>query len=78
VLSFVATLPATTLRRHGAGLNPSKPSPKDVLYRRGRPADALTLVLNGKLTVLAGVDGFRSEVFFSSYSSSSSCSLKRM
>ena len=30
-------------------------------YVRGEPAAFATLVLNGKLSVLAGVDGFRAE-----------------
>ncbi len=31
ILSYISSLPAMTLQRHGSGNNPSKPSTKDVL-----------------------------------------------
>ena len=37
------------------------PEPSDVVYERGFPANFATLVLSGKLSVKAGVDGFRAE-----------------
>ena len=37
------------------------PEPADVVYERGFPANFATLVLSGKLSVKAGVDGFRAE-----------------
>jgi len=36
--------------------------PEDLLYERGVPDDVCTLVLSGKVTVLAGADRFRSDV----------------
>ena len=36
--------------------------PQDLLYTRGTPTDVCTLVLSGKITVLAGGDNFRSTV----------------
>lgn len=36
--------------------------PNDLLYKRGEPSDLCTLVLSGKITVLAGADNFRSTV----------------
>lgn len=38
-----------------------KVSPKDVVYAKGKPATFATLVLSGKLTVVAGKDMFRAE-----------------
>jgi hypothetical protein len=35
--------------------------PKDIIYKRGRAATKLTLVLSGKLSVSAGKDEFKSE-----------------
>ena len=37
------------------------PEPADCVYERGFPANFATLVLSGKLSVKAGVDGFRAE-----------------
>ena len=37
------------------------PLPDDVLYRRGKTSTFCTLVLSGKLVVLAGKDAFRAE-----------------
>ncbi len=31
ILTYISSLPAMTLQRHGSGNNPSKPSTKDVL-----------------------------------------------
>lgn len=39
----------------------SEPHNDDILYRRNQPNTRLTLVLGGKLGVIAGKDGFRSE-----------------
>lgn len=36
--------------------------PDDVMYTRGVPSDTCTLILGGKVTVLAGTDEFRSDV----------------
>ena len=38
------------------------PGAEDVIYRRGKPAQACTLIISGKVEVLAGSDGFRSEM----------------
>ncbi len=37
------------------------PAPQDFFYRKGVEADYMIMVLTGKVTVLAGRDGFRSE-----------------
>ena len=39
----------------------AQPLPDDVLYRRGKVSTFCTLVLSGKLAVLAGKDAFRAE-----------------
>ena len=36
--------------------------PQDLMYKKGRKADVCTIVLSGKVTVLAGSDEFRSDV----------------
>jgi hypothetical protein len=37
-------------------------TPKDLVYEKGVPTDECTLILSGKMTVLAGFDEFRSDV----------------
>jgi hypothetical protein len=37
-------------------------SPRDLVYEKGVPTDECTLILSGKITVLAGFDEFRSDV----------------
>lgn len=39
-----------------------KEVPEDSLYEKGKESDVCTLILSGKVTVLAGVDKFRSDV----------------
>jgi len=39
-----------------------KDLPEDLLYLRGKRSDICTLVLSGKVTVIAGEEGFRSDV----------------
>mmetsp|Transcript_1385 Transcript_1385/g.1831 ORF Transcript_1385/g.1831 Transcript_1385/m.1831 type:complete len:391 (-) Transcript_1385:142-1314(-) len=48
-------------RKRFGKLHSDRVSPKDIVYNRNEPADFAVLVLGGKLTVLAGKDGFRSE-----------------
>jgi metal transporter CNNM len=36
--------------------------PTDLVYEKGVPSDVCTLILSGKVTVLVGTDGFRSDV----------------
>lgn len=38
------------------------PKPDDVLYTRGKVSASATLILSGKVIILAGQDGFRSEI----------------
>ena len=38
------------------------PCSEDVLYRRNKPSNVCTLILNGRVTILAGKDNFRSEL----------------
>jgi metal transporter CNNM len=39
-----------------------QPLPSDLLYEKGLPTDMCTLLLAGKVTVLAGIENFRSDV----------------
>jgi len=51
IKDFMQGQTAITLRRQGSGTaSAAGPPPADVLYRRGRPALQLTLVLSGKVT----------------------------
>jgi hypothetical protein len=45
----------------GALASGRAPEGADIVYARGEPANFACLVLSGKLSVLAGVDGFRAE-----------------
>jgi len=47
-----------SLRKTGA----STAANEDALYRRGKPSQACTLIISGKLEVFAGKEGFRSEL----------------
>lgn len=50
IKDFMQGQTAITLRRQGNGAaSAAGPPPADVLYRRGRPALQLTLVLSGKV-----------------------------
>jgi metal transporter CNNM len=51
----VSMLPASSVE-YGERL------PKSLLYQKGSPSDICTLILAGKVTVLAGTDDFRSDV----------------
>lgn len=59
VRKMVSKLTALSLVREGNGT--SDPPGKDMLYRRGRASSTMTLVLSGRLAVVAGKDGFRSD-----------------
>lgn len=39
-----------------------KDVPEDVMYQRDVPTDVYTLIISGMVTVIAGQDGFRSDV----------------
>ena len=39
-----------------------RPAESDMLYRKGRVSSTCTLILNGKVTVVSGKDGFSSEI----------------
>ena len=49
------------IKRKSKNPHSDKINEKDQIYVRGEAASYATLVLNGKLSVLAGVDGFRAE-----------------
>jgi hypothetical protein len=38
------------------------PLPSDLMYETGKPSDTCTLILSGKVTIIFGRDGFRSDV----------------
>jgi len=38
------------------------PSPEQLMYAKGEPSDVATLILAGRVTVVAGADQFRSDV----------------
>jgi len=59
VKALVSKLVTLSIEREGDGI--TEPPSQDVLYRRGRMNASLTLVLSGKLTVVAGKDNFRSD-----------------
>jgi len=57
---LVAETPVTELQE--AERDVSDDLPMDLLYEKGAPSDSCTLILGGKVTVLAGSDNFRADV----------------
>lgn len=57
---FLLSCPITDLHRKSSAAE--RPAPEDYLYTRGRSTCVCTIILNGKVTVMAGRDGFRAEV----------------
>lgn len=61
VRKLLSQITAVTFNREGSGDTGADASRNDTLYCRGREATKLTLVLSGKISVLSGMDGFRSD-----------------
>lgn len=57
---LVASTPVTELK--AAEQEVGADLPKDLLYEKDQPADFCTLILSGKVTVLAGAENFRADV----------------
>ena len=51
-----------TRQSHGDLIASNRPVPEDILYRRGKMSNTCTLILSGKVVILAGKDEFRSEL----------------
>ncbi|CAM9598856.1 unnamed protein product [Ectocarpus sp. 12 AP-2014] len=61
VESIIAASPVVEVSKEDKHTGRSEPAPAEVLYRRGRTSTMCTLILTGKVVVLAGRDGFRSD-----------------
>eukprot|EP00903_Cladosiphon_okamuranus_P010078 g9546.t1 len=61
VESIIAASPVVEVNREDKHMGRAEPAPAEVLYRRGRTSTMCTLILTGKVVVLAGRDGFRSD-----------------
>ncbi|CAM9989171.1 unnamed protein product [Ectocarpus fasciculatus] len=61
VESIIAASPVVEVNKEDTHTGRSEPAPAEVLYRRGRTSTMCTLILTGKVVVLAGRDGFRSD-----------------
>jgi len=57
---MIAETPVTELAE--AEMEVGMDLPDDVLYKKGVPSDVCTLILGGRVTVLAGSDNFKSDV----------------
>jgi len=57
---LVAQTPVTQLQEAKQEVGESLPT--DLLYEKDKPADCCTLILSGKVTVLAGAENFRADV----------------
>lgn len=57
---LVAETPVTELQEAKQEVGDELPT--DLLYEKGTPADCCTLILSGKVTVLAGAENFRADV----------------
>ncbi|CAM9222366.1 unnamed protein product, partial [Hapterophycus canaliculatus] len=61
VESIIAASPVVEVNKGDKHMGRAEPAPAEVLYRRGRTSTMCTLILTGKVVVLAGRDGFRSD-----------------
>ena len=61
VRKLLSQITAISLNREGSGDSVENASRNDTLYTRGRETTKMTLVLSGKITVISGMDGFRSD-----------------
>ncbi|CAM9938289.1 unnamed protein product [Ectocarpus sp. 12 AP-2014] len=57
VESIIAASPVVEVNKEDKHTGRSEPAPAEVLYRRGRTSTMCTLILTGKVVVLAGRDG---------------------
>eukprot|EP00566_Odontella_aurita_P002749 CAMPEP_0113541842 /NCGR_PEP_ID=MMETSP0015_2-20120614/9269_1 /TAXON_ID=2838 /ORGANISM="Odontella" /LENGTH=938 /DNA_ID=CAMNT_0000441819 /DNA_START=97 /DNA_END=2914 /DNA_ORIENTATION=- /assembly_acc=CAM_ASM_000160 len=57
---MIAETPVTELAE--AEMEVGMDLPDDILYKKGAPSDVCTLILGGRVTVLAGSDNFKSDV----------------
>ncbi|CAM9429313.1 unnamed protein product [Pylaiella littoralis] len=61
VESIIAASPVVEVSKEDKHMGRAEPAPSEVLYRRGRTSTMCTLILTGKVVILAGRDGFRSD-----------------
>ena len=61
VRKLLSQITAITFNREGNGDSMENATRNDTLYTRGREATKMTLVLSGKVTVISGMDSFRSD-----------------
>eukprot|EP00752_Nemacystus_decipiens_P008951 g7992.t1 len=57
VESIIAASPVVEVNKEDKHMGRAEPAPAEVLYRRGRTSTMCTLILTGKVVVLAGRDG---------------------
>ncbi|CAM9806339.1 unnamed protein product [Ascophyllum nodosum] len=60
VEAIIAASPVVDIYKEAQGRT-AEPVPAEVLYRRGRTSTMCTVILTGKVVVLAGKDGFQSD-----------------